>query len=103
MIALLARLKGIERKGLLIAHTRWRNQWRGQLIGTGHLDTTWSRICMIGRQRTAPGKCIRFGGLSWIEVDAGQRLTAPIVDRILKLNCTADAIRPDVEESRIGH
>ena len=58
---------------------------------------------MIGRQRAAPGKCIGSNSLSRAEGDAGRGLSAPIVDRILKLNSTADAIRPDVEESRIGH
>ena len=82
---------------------RWPNQWRSQLIGAGHLDTARFRVRMVDRQRTTPRKCVRFRRLSWIEVDAGRSLSAPIVDRILKLNSTADAIRPDVEESRIGH
>ena len=58
---------------------------------------------MIERQRATPRECVRFRGLSWIEVDAGRGLSAPIIDRVLKLNRTADAIGPDVEESRIGH
>src|SRR5215469_7097138 len=81
----------------------WPNKWRGQLIGAGHLDTPWSRVCMVDRQRATPGKCIRFRRLSWIEGDAGRGLSTPIVDRILKLNSTAGAIWPDVEDSRIGH
>lgn len=58
---------------------------------------------MVGGQRATPGKSIRFGGLSWIEVDTGRGLTAPIVDRIRKLDSSPDTIRYDVEESRIGH
>src|SRR5258708_6739975 len=81
----------------------WRNQWRSQLIGAGHLDTTWPRVGMIDRQRATPGKCVAFRRLSWIEVDTVRRLSAPIVDRIRKLNSTANAIRPDVEERCIGH
>src|SRR3989442_1593775 len=82
---------------------RWPNQWRSQLIGAGYLDTASLRVRMIERQRATPRECIRFRSLSWIEVDAGRGLSAPIVDRILKLNSTAGAIRPDVEERRIGH
>ena len=82
---------------------RWPNQWRSQLIGTGHLDTTRFRIRMVERQRATPRECVRFRGLSWIEGDAGWGLTAPIVDRIRKLHSPAGAIGPDVEESRIGH
>src|SRR5260370_1211267 len=81
----------------------WRNQWRSQLIGAGHLDTTWPRVGMIDRQRATPGKCVGFRRLSWIEVDTGRRLSTPIVDRIRKLNSTANAIRPDVDERCIGH
>ena len=73
------------------------------MIGTGYLNTTWLRVRMVGRQRATPRKCVRFRSLSWIEVDAGRGLSAPIVDRIRKLNSTAGAIRPDVEERRIGH
>ncbi len=58
---------------------------------------------MVDRQRATPRKCVRFRRLSWIEVDAGRGLSTPIVQRILKLNRTANAIRPDVEESRIGY
>src|SRR5260370_732689 len=93
----------LPRRFKLTAHPCWRNRWRSQLIGAGHLDTTWPRIRMVGRQRAAPCKCVGFRRLSWIEVDAGRSLSAPIVDRIRKLNSTADAIRPDVEESRIDH
>src|SRR5258707_15586170 len=82
-------LGGLPRRFKLTAHPCWRNQWRSQLIGTGYLDTTWSRIRMIDRQRAAPGKCIGFSSLSWIEVDTGRGLSAPIVDRIRKLNSTA--------------
>ena len=82
---------------------RWPKQGRSQWIGAGHLDTARFRIRMVDRQRATPRKCVRFRRLSWIEVDAGRGLSAPIVDRIHKLNITAGAIRPDVEESRIGH
>src|SRR6266566_5035357 len=87
----------------LTAHTRWRNQWRSQLIGAGHLDTARFRVRMIERQRATPRECVRFRRLSWRDGDAGRGLSPPIVDRILKLNSTADAIGLDVEESRIGH
>src|SRR5947209_2941479 len=46
------------------------NQWRSQLIGTGHLDTASLRVRMIERPRATPRKCVRFRSLSWIEVDA---------------------------------
>src|SRR5438034_882758 len=87
----------------LTAHTRWHNQWRSQLVGAGHMDTARFSVRMIERHRATPGECVRFRGLSWLEVDAGWRLSAPIIDRVLKLNRTADAIGPAVEESRIGH
>src|SRR5436190_11710867 len=61
---------------------RWPNEWRSQLIGAGHLDTARFRIRMVDRQRATPRKCVRFRRLSWIEVDAGRGLSAPIVDRI---------------------
>ena len=73
------------------------------MIGAGYLDTTQPRIGMVERQRTLPGKCVRFRRLSRIEGDAGRSLSAPIVGGIVKLNRAADAIRPDVEESCIGH
>src|SRR5258707_10667614 len=79
-------LGGLPRRFKLTAHPCWRNRWRGQLIGTGHLDTTWSRIRMIGRQRAAPCKCIGSNSLSRAESDAGRSLSAPIVHRISKLN-----------------
>ena len=58
---------------------------------------------MVGGQRTTPGKCIGFGGLSLAKVDTGRGLTTPIVDRVIELDSPADAIRDDVEEGRIGH
>ncbi len=58
---------------------------------------------MVGGQRATPRKGVSFRRLSWIEGNAGRSLSAPIVDRICKLHRTADAIRPDVEESRIAH
>ena len=73
------------------------------MIGTGHLDATRSRIGMIGRQRATPHKCVRFRRLSWIEVDAGRGLSTSIVDRVIELDRSSDAIRPDVEDSCIGH
>src|SRR5437764_14242438 len=76
----------------LTAHTRWRNQWRSQLIGTGHLDTTWSWIRMIGRQRAAPGKCIGSHSLSRAESDAGRSLSTPIINRITELDSPTRAI-----------
>ena len=82
---------------------RWPDQWRSQLIGAGHLDTARFRVRVVARQRATPHKCVRFRRLSWIEVNAGRGLPAPIVDRIVKLNRTACAIRIDVEKSRIGH
>src|SRR5260370_1356573 len=96
-------LGGLPRRFELTAHTRWRNQWRSQLIGAGHLDTTWSRIRMVGRQRAAPGKCIGSNSLSRAERDAGRGLSTPIVHRITELDGPTKAIGPDVEESRIGH
>ena len=58
---------------------------------------------MVERQRAAPRKFVSFRRLSWIESDAGRGLTAPIVDCVIELDSPADAIRDDVEESRIGH
>ncbi len=58
---------------------------------------------MIDRQRATPRKCVRFRRLSWIEGDAGRSLSAPIVNRVIELDSPSDAIRPDVEDSRIGH
>ncbi len=58
---------------------------------------------MVERQRATPRKCVSFRRLSWIEGDAGRGLSAPIVDRVIELDSPADAIWPDVEESRIGH
>src|SRR5258707_15888007 len=81
----------------LTAHTRWRNQWRSQLIGTGHLDTTWPRIRMIGRQRAAPGKCVGFRRLSWAESDTGRGLSAPIIHCVIELDSPANAIGPDLK------
>ena len=54
---------------------RWPNQWRSQLIGAGHLDTTRPRVRMVGRQRATPRKCVSFRRLSWIEVDASRGLS----------------------------
>ena len=82
---------------------RWHNQWRSQLIGTGHLDTAKSRVRMVDRQRATPRKCIRFCSLSWIEVETGWSLSTPIVDRVTELNAAPGAFRRHVEESRIGH
>ena len=82
---------------------RWHNQWRSQLIGTGHLDTAKSRVRMVDRQRATPRKCIRFCSLSWIEVETGWSLSTPIVDRVTELNGAPGAFRRHVEESRIGH
>ena len=73
----------------LLARTRWRNRWRSQLIGAGHLDTTWSRIGMVGRQRAAPGECIGSHSLPRAEGDAGRGLSAPIVDRGSELDSAA--------------
>src|SRR5258707_8031305 len=87
----------------LTAHTRWRNQWRSQLIGTGHLDTTWSRIRMIGRQRAAPGKCIGSNSLSRAESDAGRSLSTPTVHRITELDGPTRAIGRNMNGSCIGH
>ena len=82
---------------------RWPNQWRNQLIGTGHFDPTWFRVGMISRQRATPGKSIRSSGLPWAKVDAGHVLSTPIVDRVTELNGAPGAFRRHVEESRIGH
>src|SRR5258708_37127835 len=82
---------------------RWRNQWRSQWVGAGHLDTARFRVGMVGRQRATPGKCVGFRCLSWIEGDAGRGLSTPIVDCVIEFDSPADAIGPDVEESRIGH
>src|SRR5260370_1001468 len=76
----------LPRRFKLTAHPCWRNRWRSQLIGAGHLDTTWFRVRMVGRQRTTPGKSIRFGGLPLTKVDTGRGLTAPIVDRVIELD-----------------
>src|SRR5260370_38086795 len=95
-------LGGLLRRFKLTAHPCWRNQGRSQLIGAGHLDTTWSRIRMVGRQRAAPGKCIGSNSLSRAERDAGRGLSTPIVDCVIELDSPADAIGPDVEEGRIG-
>src|SRR5258707_10073798 len=82
---------------------RWPDQWRSQLVGAGHLDTARFRVGMVARQRATPRKCVRFRRLSWIEGDAGRSLSTPIVHRVIELDSPADAIGPDVEESRIGH
>ena len=87
----------------LTAHTRWHNQWRSQLIGTGHLNTTWSRVGMVGRQRAAPGKCIGSKSLSRAEGDAGRGLSTPIVNRITELDGPTRAIGRNMNGGRIGH
>src|SRR5712692_10740070 len=93
----------LPRRFKLTAHPRWRNQWRSQLIGAGHLDTTWSRIGMVGRQRAAPGKCIGSNSLSRAEGDAGRGLSTPIVDRITEQDGPARAIGRNVNGGRIGN
>ena len=94
---------GLPRRFRLTAHPCWRNQWRSQLIRTGHLDTTWSRIRMVGRQRAAPCKCIGSNSLSRAEGDAGRGLSAPIVNRITELNSPTRAIGCNMNGCRIGH
>ncbi len=58
---------------------------------------------MIGRQRTAPGKSIRFGGLPRTEGDTGRGLTAPIVERVIELDGPTRAIGRNMNGGRIGH
>lgn len=41
---------------------------------------------MVGRQGTAPGKCVRFDGLSLTKGDTGGSLTASIIDRVIELD-----------------
>jgi hypothetical protein len=87
----------------LTAYTCWRNQWRGQLIGTGYLDTTGSGIRMIGRQRAAPGKCIGSNSLSRAESDAGRSLSTPIINGITELDSPTRAIGRNMNGGRIGN
>src|SRR5260370_17963116 len=86
-------LGGLPRRFKLTAHPCWRNQWRSQLIGAGYLDTTWSRIRMVGRQRAAPCTFIGLKNLSRAETDTGRGLAAPIVHRITDLTIPTTATR----------
>src|SRR5258707_11118660 len=94
-------LGGLPRRFKLTAHPCWRNQWRSQLIGTGYLDTTWSRIRMVGRQRAAPGKCIGSNSLSRAEGDVGRGLSTPIIHRIIELDKTTRANVRNMNTRRI--
>ena len=58
---------------------------------------------MISRQRAAPGKRIRFGGLPWAEGDTGRGLTAPIVERVIELDGPTRAVGCNVNGSCIGN
>src|SRR5712692_11830773 len=93
----------LPRRFKLTAHPRWRNQWRSQLIGAGYLDTTWSRIRMVGRQRAAPCKCIGSNSLSRAEGDAGRGLSTPIIHRITELDSPTRAIGRNMNGGRIGN
>ena len=73
------------------------------MIGAGHLDAASLRVRMVERQRATPRKRVRFRSLSWIEVDAGRGLSAPIVHSIIEMNRTTGAIGRDMKEGRIGH
>src|SRR5450759_704409 len=93
----------LPRRFKLTAHSSWRNQWRSQLIGTGHLDTTSSRIGMVSRQRAAPRKCVGSNSLSRAEGDAGRSLSTPIVHRITELDSPTGAIGRNMNGGRIAH
>ena len=95
-------VRDVKRRGRRTL-ARWLNQWRNQLVGTGHLNTTQPWIRMICRQRTAPCKCVRFGGLSLTKVDTGRGLTTPIVDRVIELDCATWTVGCNVNCCRIGH
>ena len=84
-------------------HACWPNQWRNQLIGTGHFDPTWFRVGMIGRQCPTPPKGVCSRGLSWTEVEAGHVLSTPIVDRVAEQDSATWAVGCNVNCCRIGH
>src|SRR5260370_34138808 len=92
-------LGGLPRRFKLTAHPCWRNQWRSQLIGTGYLDTTWSRIRMVGRQRATPGKCVGSEERCVGKEGSGRGSPSPIIDSVIELDSATCAIERNMNGS----